>query len=133
MSQVVNPIEVALRNARDQRREGRKREAEGFYVQAAELARSVGDQMALAHALRHLSDLALARGASAKAWQDASEAAVLYRQSDDTLGLANAIRLKALSVDDPEEAQACWHEACDLYSRLGVEAGVAECESHLKG
>jgi tetratricopeptide (TPR) repeat protein len=130
---MINPIEVALRNARDRRKEGRKREAERFYVEAAELARSEGDQTALAHALRHLSDLARARGASAKASQNASEAVVLYRQSGDTLGLANAIRLKALSVDDPQEAQACWQEARDLYSRLGVDAGVAECESHLKG
>jgi len=132
MPQVSNPIDEALRNARHQRREGRNREAERLYVEAAKLARFKNDQTALAHALRHVSDLARARGSSTRAWQAASEAAALYRKSDDKLGLANSIRLKALSADDPEEAEACWQEARDLYSQLKVNAGVTECESHLK-
>jgi hypothetical protein len=126
MRSVSNPVEAALRNARQQRREDRKKEAERFYVETAELARSEGDRTALAHAPRHVSDLARARGASAKAWQNANEAAALYRQSGDELGLANAIRLEALSANDPEQSRACWREARDLYSRLGVVAGVTE-------
>jgi hypothetical protein len=133
MPQASSPIEVALLNARQKRRAGQGREAERLYVEAAELARLEGDQTALAHALRHASDLARERGASSKAWRDASEAAALYRQTGDKLGLANALRLQALSAADPKTGRACWEEAHDLYSRLGVDAGVAECKSRLKG
>ena len=104
-----------------------------MYAEAADLARSQGDKTSLAHALRHLSDLARDRGALSKAWNEASEAAALYRRIGDELGLANAIRLQALSAPDSNEARARWKEARDLYSNLGVDAGVAECESRLKG
>ena len=133
MSQVSNPIEVALRNARQKRRDGQADKAEILYAEAAELARSKGDRVALAHALRHMSDLARVRGALSKAWNEASEAAALYRQIGDQLGLANAIRLQALSTPHRKQAQAFWKEARDLYSDLGVNAGVAECEARLKG
>ena len=128
-----DPIEVALRDARQKQRDGQETGAELVYAEAAELARSKGDRTALAYALRHMSDLARARGAFSKAWHDASEAAALYRQSSDKLGLANATRLQALSAADPNDARAFWQQARDLYSHLGVEAGVAECESRLKG
>ena len=106
-------------------------EAERGYVEAAQLARSHGDPVALAHALRHISELARKRGASAEASHHACEAVALYRGSGDQLGLANAIRLQALSAGSREEAAAFWQEARDLYSSLGVGAGVAECDSHL--
>jgi hypothetical protein len=73
-------------------------ETERGYAKAAQLARSHGDPVALAHALRHISELARERGASAEASQHASEAVALYRGSGDQLGLANAIRLQALSA-----------------------------------
>jgi hypothetical protein len=81
--------------------------------------------------LRHISDLERERGAQREAWQHASEAVALYRISDDRLGLANAIRLQALSAKDRGEAHACWREARDLYSALEVSAGVAECDRRL--
>ena len=124
-------IELAFQDARRNRAEGRSEVAEQSYRRAAELARSSGNRAALAHALRHMSDLARERGISVDAWQYASEAAELYRKSDDRLGFANALRLQALSAPDPQQARSCWREARDLYSSLEVIAGVNECDLHL--
>ena len=124
-------IELALQDARRERDQGRADESERAYSRAAELARSHENPAALAHALRHMSDLARERGAPAEAWEHASKAVELYRMGADRLGLANAIRLQALSAAVPEEGRTCWLEARDLYSSLGVTAGVSECDSHL--
>lgn len=131
-SALEDPIEVALRDARRYRNEGRAADAEQAYYRAADLARENGNQLALAHALRHMSDLARQRAGLVDAWAYASEAASLYRQSDDRLGLANAMRLQALSATGNEEAKHCWREARDLYLALGVITGVDECDSHLR-
>lgn len=127
----MDVIALALQDARRQRADGRADDAERGYGRAAELARSGGDSNALAHALRHLSDLARERGASIEAWEHASEAVDLYRRTDDRLGLANAIRLQAMSAASPERAEHCWAEARAFYSSLGNIAGVRECDSHL--
>lgn len=128
---MTTSVKLALEQARKERTEGRDREAEAAYLRAAKLARSLGDRLSLAFALRHSSDLARQRGALAEAFSQASEAAALYRESIDRLGLANALRLQALSADDSEQGRACWMEARNLYSALDVIAGVAECDSHL--
>jgi len=128
---VSNPIELALEQARRERAEGRPEEAERAYARAAELARAGRNELLLGHALRHVSDLARERGAVVDAWEHASQAAALYRRSGDQLGLANAIRLQALSACEPERATACWREARDLYSSLGAKAGVSECDRHI--
>jgi hypothetical protein len=47
-----------------------------------------------------LSDLFRERGAFAEALEHVSKAVSLYRGSDDRLGLANAIRLQALSTSE---------------------------------
>ena len=78
-----------------------------------------------------MSDLARERGAAPEAWEQASEAVALYRRSGEQLGLANAIKLQALSARQPEQAAACWREARDLYSSLDVPAGVSECDRHI--
>ena len=125
-------IEQALANAKAEREAGRIADAELAYAEAAELARAARDETALAHALRHISDLARERGASAEAWRHASEAAALYRKGADRLGLANALRLQALSTADGEQARQCWREARELYASLEVPTGVAECDRHLQ-
>lgn len=125
-------IELVLEEARRLRADGRAEDAERTYAEAAEIARAEEDEAALAHALRHLSDVARERGAAGEAWEHASEAALLYRGSGDRLGLANAIRLQALSAPTEKEAAACWKEARGLYAELDVSAGVAECEGPLK-
>ena len=106
-------------------------DAERGYARAAELARLDRDPVGLAHALRHLSDVARERGEPSKAREHACEAVEIYRKGGDRLGLANSIRLKALSAAGAVEAKACWLEARALYSALDVPAGVAECDSHL--
>lgn len=128
----MNPIELVLKEARRERAEGRTEEAKLTYARAADLARSQSNELLLAHALRHMSQLAHERGEMRAAWEHASEAAALYRSSgEERLGLANAIRLQALSARNLEEASACWRQARDLYSSLGVTAGVTECDRHL--
>jgi tetratricopeptide (TPR) repeat protein len=129
---VDDPIEAALQDARRYRQEGRSTEAEQAYRQATEQARSNGNLAALAHALRHMSDLARQRDAPAEARTYASEAVELYRKSDDRLGLANAIRLRALSAASAQEATAEWQEARDLYLNLGVLPGIEECDANLR-
>lgn len=129
---VMNPIEVVLKDARRERAEGRTEEAKRTYARAADLARSQSNELLLAHALRHLSELARERGETCAAWEHASEAVALYRNSgEERLGLANAIRLQALAACNREEARACWRQARDLYSSLSVTAGVTECDRHL--
>jgi len=130
---VDNAIKQTLQDAYRDRAEGRTKDAEQAYGQAAQLARSNEDWAALAHALRHMSDLARERGALAVAWVHASEAVELYRKSSDRLGLANAIRLQALSAPAPEKARNCWREARELYASLGINDGVDECDSRLNG
>lgn len=129
---MADPIELALEEARKAMADGRGAEAESAYARAAELARTGGDQAQLAHALRHLSDLARSRGDGGEAFRHASDATALYRDSDDRLGLANAIRLQALSAPSTEQASAYWSEARGLYAGLEVDAGVAECDRRLK-
>lgn len=127
-----NPMKDALERARACKKEQRMDEAEAGYIEAAKLARANEDLAALAHALRHISDLARERGAIEEASAHAKEAAHIYRRSPDRLGLANAIRLQALSAAHPEEARTYWREARDLYSSLGVHPGVQECDLHLE-
>jgi hypothetical protein len=126
-------IEQVLQDARRLRADGRAGEAETAYLDARRLARAAKEEAALAHALRHLSDLARERGAAGEAWANASEAEQLYRGRGDRLGLANAVRLQALSAASEEEARTCWQEARGLYAELGVAAGVAECDARLRG
>lgn len=130
---MISLIEQALEDARREKAEGRPHDAEVAYSRAMELARSDGDELALAHALRHVSDLERLRGAPTDAFAHATEAVAIYRGSSDRLGLANAIRLQALSASDSLEAQQLWQEARDLYRDLGVTAGVAECDSRISG
>ena len=130
-SAVIDPIEDVLQEARSQRNMGNVECAEQKYGQAAGLARASGHEAMLAHALRHLSDLAHQRGAAVEAFDHASEAVALYRKLDDQLGLANAIRMLALSSPGQEAADGCWREARALYSALGVEPGVSECDRQL--
>ena len=126
-----NPAERALEDARRHKSEGRRAEAEQAYSRAAELARLSGNENLLAHALRHLSDLARERGANREARERALEAVQLYRGTADSLGLANALRLQALSAEESFEAADCWRRARELYASLNVAEGVAECTRHL--
>jgi tetratricopeptide (TPR) repeat protein len=122
--------------ARADRRAGRLEQAEHGYAVAADQARSKHDPLALAHALRHMSDLARERGSIAEALSSAAEAVAIYRARSDSspLDLANALRLNALALSDsgrPEDSKPLWKEARDLYASVGVPAGVEEAEMRL--
>ena len=123
-------------SARTARNAGRADEAERAYAAAAEHARAANDPLALAHALRHLSDLARERGASDEALTSAAEAVAIYRTQPDSrpLDLANALRLNALALylaGRAAEAEPLWHEARDLYASSGIAAGVQEADGRL--
>ena len=92
----------------------------------------------MAHALRHVSDLARERGSVAEALSSAAEALAIYRSQSEVrpLELANALRLNALALDDggrPGEARALWQEARELYATAAVTAGVQEADARLAG
>lgn len=124
--------------ARRDRNEGRRNEAERGYALAAEQARAAGQPLALAHALRHLSDLARERGAADEALWSAEEAVALYRAAPDMrpLDLANALRLAALVLSATGrggDAIPLWQEAGALYASVDVAAGVEEADRALSG
>lgn len=129
-------IEEMLDRARNERNAGRSGEAERGYSAAAARARAERQQLALGHALRHVSDLARERGSAEEALGAAVEAVGIYRAEADArpLDLANALRLNALALTDAgcsAEAAILWHEARELYSSAAVQAGVDEANAYL--
>lgn len=132
---MTEAIQAQLAAARLAEREGRRTDARNAYARAAALGREGGLPLLQAHALRHLSDIDRQAGQAHEALAHAEQAAALYRANgeDGSLDLANAIRLKALALDDLRRpaARAAWIEARDLYAAGSVAAGVAECEARL--
>lgn len=133
---MIPDIEAMLAQARALRTSGRTDAAAVAYRDAAALARATDAPLALAHALRHVSDLARDAGRADEALVCGSEALALYRAhaAPQPLDLANALRVTALALDgmqQRDEAVLLWREARSLYAGLGIDAGVAECEAHL--
>ena len=129
-------IEALLAQARALRTAGQADAAATAYRNAATLARAADAPLGLAHALRHLSDLAREAGRDDEALATGSEALALYRAQATPLplDLANALRVTALALDLNDQRDAAvslWREARGLYAGLGISAGVAECEQHL--
>ncbi|WP_029416268.1 hypothetical protein [Brevundimonas bacteroides] len=93
------------------------------------------DDLQRAYDLRHASDRARLEGRTVQALADATEAVAIYANLPDRgLDLANALRLKALALDDLErsgEAVLDWTEARRLYADLGIAEGVTECDGRL--
>jgi hypothetical protein len=93
------------------------------------------DEVQRAYDLRHTSDRARLEGRAVEALGDAIKAVAIYADLPDRrLDLANALRLKALALDDlerPGEAVLDWTEARRLYDALGVAEGVTECDARL--
>lgn len=119
------------------RAEGRLDAARTHYAEAAEIHRSANDQLAYAHTIRHIADMYLHEARHAEARPLYEEALEIYRGSLDTklLDLANTIRPYALlneSTGNLEAARQSWQEARNLYASLRIEAGVEECDKHLK-
>ncbi len=119
-----------------ERDEGKTQAALNHYGEAVELLREERDERQLAHAIRHVADIERGHGNVAKAAAAYEEALALYRAHEETpaLELANAIRGYALLMGecgDQDEAKYLWYEARALYEQAGVEAGVAESQSHI--
>ena len=119
-----------------ERDEGKTQAALKHYSEAVELLRKEGDGRRLAHAIRHVADIERGHKNWAKAAADYEEALALYRADEETpaLELANALRGCALlkgETGEDEEAKYLWYEAKALYEQAGVEAGVAESQSHI--
>lgn len=132
----MNSAEEIARRAKDQRQKGDSLAAEASYIEAAELARSVGSSEMRAHALRHVAELAAERGDGERALQSAEEALSLYQANPDELPLniANAHRVRALAfsaLGREQDSARDWRAARDLYEELGIVAGVAECDRRL--
>ena len=133
MSEGCEPI---VDQARQDRRDGRLREALEGYERAADFARSAHDMGTLAYAQRHVADLQRELGQHHAAESAAAEAVSLYRQHSGSvsLDLANALRVWALaqqSLGQLPEAERSWREARSLYDAVGVLAGVQECDEHI--
>jgi tetratricopeptide (TPR) repeat protein len=133
LSEGCEPI---VDQARQDRRDGRLREALEGYERAADFARSAHDMGTLAYAQRHVADLQRELGQHHAAESAAAEAVSLYRQHSGSvsLDLANALRVWALaqqSLGQLPEAERSWREARSLYDAVGVLAGVEECDEHI--
>ena len=133
MSEGREPI---VDQARQDRGDGRLREALEGYERAADFARSAHDMGTLAYAQRHVADLQRELGQHHAAECAAAEAVSLYRKQSGnvSLDLANALRVWALaqeSLGQLPEAERSWREARSLYDAVGVLAGVEECDEHI--
>ncbi len=134
---MTDAIETHLTMAREAAAEGRAGDARNSYARAAALSRESGAPLLQAHALRHLSDLDREADHPEQALAHAEQAAALYDANGrgTSLDMANALRLKALSLDQlrrAEPATVAWTAARDLYAAAEVAAGVAECERRLE-
>jgi tetratricopeptide (TPR) repeat protein len=106
------------------------------YEEAAALCRVEGNPLRLAHTVRHIADIYCDEHQYTLAEPHYNEALAIYRSHDLTapLALANAIRGLAILKQETgqfEPAKLLWQEARDLYSRVRVDAGVAECNARL--
>ena len=132
----MQSAEEMIRTAREQRKLGNADAAEASYEVAAALALIEGSAERRAHALRHVAELAAARGQGNVALEAADEAVAIYASAEpDSLNLANAHRVRALAFATcgrSEDSQSDWREARKLYEQQGIEAGVAECDRRLK-
>src|ERR1700745_2638432 len=98
MTGAKEAIAMACDDAHQARKQGRLGEAARYYASAAAMARVAGEHDGLAHALRHVSDLARERGDGPLALEAGEEAVALYRAGASPLNLANALRVHALAL-----------------------------------
>ncbi len=112
-------------------------EAQRMWEESTGLLRSEGNDVALAHGLRHLGDVLREKGAFSEARARYDEAWALYDGSDrvsegDSANLIRGIAVLEEEVGNDVRAGELWREARTLYARLGVDAGVEEADRHLE-
>lgn len=126
----------AIARGRQARELGDLKTARMHYAEAAGMYRDQEDLLAYAHTIRHIADLYQQESNLVDAKPLYEEALRHYRQDHGTrvLDLANTVRPYAMLNEAQgrmEAAKGLWEEARQLYSSLGIDAGVAECDVHL--
>ena len=111
---------------------GNAAEALALYRQAADCARQSGDAYRMAHCLRHIGIITLDDKDNESALSAGQEAVAIYREcADDSLELANALRVTALAhsaLGATDQAARCWVDARAIYLKLDIASGVAEAD-----
>jgi tetratricopeptide (TPR) repeat protein len=130
---LARALTVLAQVDRDQRR---PEAARPHYEEAVALYRSLGDELRVAHTIRHLGELHTEAGRLAEADACLHEALEIYRAHDDapTLDLANAVRPMAILREEQgheAEARDLWTEARSLYAEQRIQEGIQECDEHL--
>ena len=106
------------------------------YEEAVIIYRSLDDPLRLAHTVRHVGDILQHEGQPELAEPCYKEALQIYRKHPETppLDLANAVagfaRLR-VKTSDANGAKSLWLEARNLYTSLGLQAGVTESDAQL--
>ncbi len=114
-------------------------EAETLWRESVRLCEQVGDDLMLAHKVRHLGDVMHRRGQLDDTLRHYARAEALYRAHPPAAGgaqvdLANLlIRLAAVREEQGQTGPAleAWREAKALYVAAGLDVGVEDCESHI--
>lgn len=126
----IDPF-VLIEEARVERGAGNRSAAFELYNEASSVSQ---DAAVRARCQRHMGDLARELGRADEARAALRNAERLYRtEVNDTLGLANTMRLIALIDDDP----SIWQDARELYElaasqrRIDLHAALDECDRHL--
>jgi tetratricopeptide (TPR) repeat protein len=117
-------------------RDGHLDAAAGHYGVALTMARAQGEPLLIAHIARHLGDIYRKNGRNDKAEPLLKEAIAIYRSNLGTkvLDIANALRPLALlytALGNKHSALELWQEARTFYLAIGINEGVAECDSYL--
>ncbi len=120
--------------ARDSRRPV---QALPFLKEATQLARDTGDEIMIAHTIRHLADTFCEIGQAELARPLYLEAVQIFQNNPmaSNLDLANSLRPAALlfeSLGDYSRASSFWQEAREGYSAAAIEDGVAECDEGIR-
>lgn len=126
--------------------QGHLAQDQGDHSQAIDLAHqalalyddeSLGDRELLVYAQRHLADFQRRSGQRDEALQSYEAALATYRELGDasSLDFANALRGYALALEeagDQARADEAWNAAGNIYTRLEIADGIAECAMHLR-
>jgi tetratricopeptide (TPR) repeat protein len=116
------------------RRNGDVERSIDAYRRAAELFADDGYPLREAHALRHVGDILRGQSKLEEALPYYERALALYETHSERADLdrGNALRGYALLIELlGRDAHPIWVQTREIYSAVGVEAGIAECDRHL--
>ena len=122
--------------AQVERDNARLEHALDHYTSAARSAKRCKDRTIYAHVIRHQAEVLTELGRIEEAGRILDDAVAIYRAATEetSINMANALRAKAVlndSIGAVEDAHAQWKEARQIYLRLGIADGVAECDQRI--